>query len=162
MSATRERANRSFFRTWLPLLLWAAVIFVFSTDTFSSANTAGALEPILRSFFPNLTADDIERIHAVIRKLGHFSEYFIFACLLMRALGAGSNALTHSRQLRLTIIITLAYAITDELHQVLVPSRTPSGFDVLIDAFGGICGSWSCHFLKSAGSALVATAPKKT
>jgi VanZ family protein len=129
-----------FLRRWVPVFLWASVIFFFSTDIFSSANTAGALGPILQQIFPQLTADHIDRIHAVIRKLGHFTEYFILGGLLWRALRSHDAGGAPSRRLALSIAITLLYAISDEWHQSLVPSRTPSVIDVLIDTIGGICG----------------------
>jgi VanZ family protein len=124
----------------LPVFVWASVIFFFSTDIFSSANTAGALGPILQQMFPQLTANHIDRIHSVIRKLGHFTEYFILGGLLWRALRSHDAGGAPSRRLALSIAITLLYAISDEWHQSLVPSRTPSVIDVLIDTIGGICG----------------------
>ena len=130
--------SSDFLRSWLPVFLWASVIFFFSTDIFSSANTAGALGPILQQIFPQLTPDHIDRIHAVIRKLGHFTEYFIFGWLLWRALR--SHDAMPSRRLALSIVITLLYAASDEWHQSFVPSRTSSMIDVLIDTIGSICG----------------------
>jgi len=57
-----------FLRNWLPVFLWASVIFVFFTDTFSSANTGAAIEPLLHQLFPQFAADDIELIHLAFRK----------------------------------------------------------------------------------------------
>ena len=35
-------------------------------------------------------------------------------------------------------MITILYAITDEIHQYFVPGRISSSFDILFDAFGAI------------------------
>jgi VanZ family protein len=41
---------------------------------------------------------------------------------------------------RLALIVAVAYAVTDELHQALLPSRTGSILDVAIDAAGACIG----------------------
>jgi VanZ family protein len=146
MLTFRIGSTAEFLRNWFPVFLWASLIFFFSTDIFSSANTAGAFEPILQQIFPQLTADHIERIHAVIRKLGHFTEYFVFGALVWRA--SHNAAATRIRRLALSVAITVIYAVSDEWHQSFVPSRTASLVDVLIDSIGGICGIWSFKLRK--------------
>jgi len=143
MPSSRIGCTQEFLRNWFPVFLWALLIFFFSTDIFSSVNTAGAFEPILQQIFPQLTAYHIERIHAVFRKLGHFTEYFVLGGLLWRALRYHDAAATPSRRLALSIAITMIYAVSDEWHQSFVPSRTASIIDVLIDTLGGICGIWA-------------------
>jgi len=143
MPSSRIGCTQEFLRNWFPVFLWALLIFFFSTDIFSSVNTAGAFEPILQQIFPQLTAYHIERIHAVFRKLGHFTEYFVFGGLLWRALRLQNPAGTRSRRLVLSLAITVIYAASDEWHQSFVPSRSASLIDVLIDTTGGLCGIWS-------------------
>ncbi|HEX9264664.1 MAG TPA: VanZ family protein [Candidatus Binatia bacterium] len=146
MPVTHHGRLKRFIQNWIPFLVWASLIFAFSTDAFSSDNTAGILEPILRNVFPQLAARDIGRIHSLIRKFGHFSEYFLFARLLMRALRSEIGASRTLRQHALTILMTILYATSDELHQAFVPSRTASALDVLIDSIGGICGILSSYW----------------
>jgi len=85
----------------LPALIWAGLIFMFSTNVFSAGNTGGILADLLRYFFSALSDDNIQLIHTLIRKLGHFSEYFILAVLILRALrqetGEKRNAPASSR-----------------------------------------------------------------
>lgn len=65
----------------------------------------------------------------VLRKLAHASEYAILAMLLTRALGD------------LTAFLgAFAFAITDELHQALVPGRAARPLDVAIDVTGALLG----------------------
>jgi VanZ family protein len=149
MPSSRIGCTIQFLRNWFPVFLWASLIFFFSTDVFSSANTAGAFEPILQQIFPQLTPDYIEHIHAVFRKLGHFTEYFVFGGLLWRALHSQDVAGTRSRRLALSLAITVIYAVSDEWHQSFVPSRTANVIDVLIDTIGGLCGIWSFKLRKS-------------
>lgn len=145
MSNPQGKFTKCKLHNWLPLTLWASLIFFFSTDVFSAAHTAGIFAPFLRQFFPGLAAENIERFNLVVRKLGHFSEYFVFALLLMRALRNEIGDQMMRRRLGLSILITTLYAASDEVHQSFVPSRTASVVDVTIDALGGICGTLSSY-----------------
>ena len=66
------------FHAWWPALLWSAVIFTASTDTFSSEHTASVFGTILHWFAPSLVDATFDTIHFFIRKSAHFTEYFIF------------------------------------------------------------------------------------
>jgi VanZ family protein len=39
-----------------------------------------------------------------------------------------------------SFVICVLYAITDELHQSIVPGRGPSRFDIMIDSLGAFTG----------------------
>ena len=132
--------DRRRFKTWLPVIIWAALIFFFSSETFSSDNTARWFAPWLHWAFPTWSNDSIELAHAVIRKLGHVSEYFIFGLLLLRALHPRMNGIPSARRIFVGIGLLAFYAMSDESHQVFVPGRTPSPIDVLIDVCGGTAG----------------------
>ena len=77
-----------------------------------------------------------------VRKLGHWFEYFIFAVLLYRALRAESGAKSSVRPAAWTMALVLAWAAADEFHQSLVPSRSASIYDVMIDGLGGLFGTF--------------------
>ena len=100
---------------WGPAVLWAAVIFAFSS-------------------VPNL-ATDLGVWDTILRKCAHASEYAVLAVLLYRALGRDLPA----------FLIGFAYAITDELHQALVGGRHASPFDVSMDAAGLALGLLVLH-----------------
>src|ERR1700756_3023618 len=74
------------FANWAPVAFWAALIFYFSTGSFSGQETSQILEPALNWFFPGISMGQFEMVHLTIRKLGHWGEYFIFAVLVFRAL----------------------------------------------------------------------------
>jgi VanZ family protein len=100
---------------WGPVVLWAAVIFAFSS-------------------VPNL-ATDLGVWDTILRKCAHASEYAVLALLLYRALGRELPA----------FVIGFAYAVTDELHQALVRGRHASPFDVSMDAAGLALGLLLVH-----------------
>jgi VanZ family protein len=128
------------FRNWAPAVLWAGLIFFFSTDRFSSSNTSQFFGPLLSTIFSGITAEQFDTIHLIVRKLAHWSQYFIFSLLLVRALrGPFKSQLELRRAIWILAMVSL-YALSDELHQAFVPSRTASLADVTIDSVGGICG----------------------
>jgi VanZ family protein len=133
---------RAKLEAWLPVALWAALIFFFSTDAGSMENTGGILASLLSALYPDLTADQLNSIHFVTRKLAHWTEYFVFSLLIVRALQRSSHSQPQpvARHIGLTLAIVILYAAGDEWHQGFVPSRTGSPADVVIDSFGGICG----------------------
>ena len=61
----------------------------------------------------------------VLRKLAHATEYAVLGFLLARVVA-----------LVPAFALGVLYAITDELHQMLVSGRQGAPRDVLIDAFG--------------------------
>ena len=95
---------------WLPVVVWAAVIFAFSS---------------VPSLSSGLGTWDL-----VLRKCAHTTEYAILAVLLLRATGSFAWAFA----------LTLAYAATDEVHQMFVRGRHGSPIDVAIDSFGVLIG----------------------
>jgi len=86
----------------------------------------------------------------MIRKLGHFGEYFVLSILVLRALRQETHHRIARRHIALGLSLSALYAISDELHQALVPNRSASIIDVLIDVSGGICGTLWFH-LRNAG-----------
>ena len=125
--------NRRKFLFWLGLtILFMAVIFVQSGMPYRSQDT----KPLLRKEF-SLSADSLPKLHIpygesivssarpydfidfLIRKLGHVTEYFLLTALWLRTLSQ-TNLRTGARCL-LAVLLSLAYAGTDEWHQLYVP-----------------------------------------
>jgi VanZ family protein len=112
-----------------------AVIWGLSSDLGSAGNTGGIFAWLVHTLFPQASPDDVALAHGIVRKLGHLTEYAILAALWFRALRTGRH-LEPGPSALAALTISVGWAITDELHQCLVPSRTASPVDVLIDATG--------------------------
>lgn len=80
--------------------------------------------------------ETLQFLHHIIRKCGHFTEYFILGMLILRGIRAGEKGM-HLRWALVTILIVAGYASLDEYHQSFVPGRTPAVRDVFIDTTGG-------------------------
>jgi VanZ family protein len=95
---------------WLPVLVWAGVIFTLSS-------------------IPSLSTG-LGTWDTILRKAAHVTEYAVLGGLLYRAVGREPLALA----------VGIAYAATDELHQYFVRGRHASPVDVAIDALGVAVG----------------------
>jgi len=126
-------------RSWWPALLWAAMMFVLSTDSFSSEHTSRIIEPILRWFLPTISAASLDFIHHVIRKCAHFTEYFIFFLLVYRGL-CGIRRGWQLAPAALAWFIASSYSALDEVHQSFVASRGASPWDALLDSASALAG----------------------
>ena len=108
------------------------IIFFFSNQPYSGESTYSIVENLL----PTLNSQSINTINFLIRKSAHFTEYFILTYLLYSVLKEYSK---NKRIIMImSIVICLIYAITDEIHQLYIPGRSPELKDVIIDTTGGI------------------------
>jgi VanZ family protein len=117
-------------KLWLPTILWLITLFVLSTSFFSSANTSKVILPILRFLLPGASEATIALMHGLIRKAAHFTNYGILFWLLIRG--------PMARRPYTALALCVCYAFLDEGHQILVPGRTPSLYDVALDSSGAL------------------------
>jgi VanZ family protein len=139
---TFRPANLPQPRRWLwrygPLILWATLIFLGSTDLLSASHTGTILTRPLRWLFPHASDATLRTLHFLLRKAGHFSEYAILALLAARAFRTSTSELFRQRWFWISLLLVIAYALSDEFHQSFVPSRTASIYDCMIDSAGGL------------------------
>ena len=100
---------------WLPVALWAALIFAFSAQ-------------------PNLRIAQADSLDFVLRKAGHMFVFGVLSVLLWRALSSAGVR----RAIVSSWVLTVAYAASDEFHQSFTQGRHPSPVDVGIDASGAV------------------------
>jgi VanZ family protein len=106
---------------WLPVVLYMALIFHFSSES----------DP-----FPTLTTH-------VWDKLLHLTEYAGLAFLVCRAFAG--EGLSWPAAIALAVVVTSVYGMTDEWHQAFVPSRTSDIHDWLADSLGATAGALLCR-----------------
>ena len=137
---SRPRSSvRSILKYWLPPLIWAVAISVFSTSSFSSDQTSQFFVPILQWAFPQAPMDVLLALHFSVRKFGLLSEYFLLTILLYRAFREDTTFRWQPRWAVATLSLVLLYSVADELHQSFVPNRSATAGDSLIDFLGGSC-----------------------
>jgi VanZ family protein len=104
-------------RDVVPLVLWMALIFALSaqSDLVDIEDKAG------EKFF---------------YKISHLAAYAALAWLWWRALAPQRQ--TSWPVLTTALVLTVLYAISDEVHQSFVPGRHPALYDVLFDTGGAL------------------------
>jgi VanZ family protein len=104
--------NHAKVMRWALVVLWMGVVFAFSAQP-QSVLDLGQGE--------------------IVSKLAHVMEYAILGWLIQRARG-------DRRAWWQSLLMAVAYATTDEFHQLFVPGRHTRATDVMIDAGGVAIG----------------------
>ena len=126
-------------------LLWVAVIFSFSlqpADTSSQLSLGlghwliELLPSAIQDKLMAMPQDQLEFLHTLLRKMGHFSEYLILGMLSM--ITVLQTELHYKKWTGL--VFCLLVASVDETIQLFVSGRSGQGSDVLLDLVGALCG----------------------
>ena len=130
-NATRQGAMVQVFWYWVPVALYAGVIFYLSAQSHP--------EEQLPSFLIEDVSDKV--LHAV--------EYGILAVLCYRAFRWAAGPAVARQAVVLAIVASSVYGVTDEAHQFFVPFRESSWLDWLADTIGAVIGALSWRFIRS-------------
>ncbi|WP_138207306.1 VanZ family protein [Haloimpatiens lingqiaonensis] len=124
--------------SYTAVILWMIVIFMFSADPADvSDGKSGLIIEIFNYIGLDLNSYLGQATNFIVRKAGHFTEYFILCILVFNALRYNFNK---KKCLKIAIFFVFLYACSDEFHQLFVPGRSGQFRDVFIDTLGGILG----------------------
>lgn len=144
--------------SWIPAALVMCVIFLYSSKTGneSSQTSSSITNTILKTLdhigLERYTDQKLKKVaetlEHVIRKIAHGLEYMILSlCIVFHLSVCGFDK---KNIVLYAIIISAAYAATDEFHQLFVEGRSGQIKDVLIDTIGASIGA-GCYFLWKSG-----------
>lgn len=120
---------------WVLFLGWMILIFYMSHQpAVISDQQSGLVIKIINKLGIELQGVAKETVVFIVRKIAHYSEYFILAILAYNLLRCYKDK---RRSVILSIFIIFLYACTDEIHQLFVIGRNGCMRDVFIDTFGG-------------------------
>ncbi len=128
------------------LILWVLVIgcmvmiFSFSAQPAEDSQelSDSMLDEILRIFMVNASDETIAFLSVFIRKVAHFAVYALLGGMMFLAIRA--HGVKDKRMVLAPWLLSALYAITDEVHQLMVPGRSGQIKDVCIDSLGAITG----------------------
>ncbi len=118
------------------LVAWAAVIFYLSSEgSDSSSGRSDAIVQTIQSLGASWPQD---LLTFLTRKAAHIAAYFVLGVLAFNV--ARRYPISRKKAALISISFVLAYAASDEIHQLFVPGRSGEVRDVLIDTAAGSLG----------------------
>lgn len=118
----------------LLLLIWGNSLQPAEASSAVSTGVLSKLQPL----WLQLTGTNFPLSHHLLRKLGHFSEFFLLGLVSALTGTTGRKKLTSN--LPVILYTGLAVAVADETIQYFSPGRSPEVRDILIDYSGFCCG----------------------
>lgn len=138
------------YLAWIPSILFMIAIFYFSAQPAEeSSELSGSVIYQLLSLtekIPGISFTASQRIawcemlQTPVRKAAHMSEYAVLALLFYLPLALWMKEKSAAKQRFFSVALAMAYAATDEFHQLFVPGRAGMVTDVLIDGTGAVLG----------------------
>jgi VanZ family protein len=136
--SSRRRGLKYWISAWLPVAVGIGVILLESTEFMGSDQTSRPLRLLFEGIFGPVADARWELLHHFIRKSGHFLGYGFIGLAWLRAWWM---TLPNSRFIHdalLALLGTALVASADEFHQTVLPNRTGTPWDVLLDCCGAI------------------------
>ena len=138
-------------------LICMITIFLFSNENGEESQKTSdkALSDIVidttMNIFPSADRNKVFLIvNFIVRKGAHFTLYTIIGLIIFGFVN--TYELELKDKIKLTIMLGIIYAISDEIHQIFVPARTGQIKDVFIDTLGISFGTWiGCLIYKKRG-----------
>ena len=97
-------------------------------------------------------AELAEWLQYPVRKLAHMTEFGILSVLMFHAIKNYKFVDSIKKRYLFAWLGAVAYAVTDEFHQLFVPGRSGNLFDVCVDATGvtiALCLTAGAIFLET-------------
>ena len=127
------------------IVVWMGIIFSFSNDTgeVSTKKSDGIIIRTVETFLSrNLNSLEKEKwikyLVVPVRKTAHLFVYLILGMLTIsfcQEFGEINN-----KMVLLALFLAFLYALSDEIHQMLVPGRSGQFSDVFLDTVGSFMG----------------------
>lgn len=111
------KKSKKLINAFAPPILWAVLIFIFSSQTALPGFEESALD-------------------FIFKKTAHIFVYLVLYLLVKRGTDMVLNKKSEKLLLYSPILICFLYAFSDELHQSLVPGRYATLRDIGYDMFG--------------------------
>lgn len=145
-----SRKGKSFVRIILVILTLSVMVFIFQMSAMNADDSSKLSTSLgytvgkwLVNNFDELSLEKQEEfaksIEHYLRKFAHFSEYAALGFLFLMDF-AEFTGLKRMKRFLAALLSGFLYAVTDELHQLLVSGRSGQISDVVLDTGGVMTG----------------------
>ena len=125
------------------LIGWCLLIFYFSNQVGDASRQSSSHVIDLINKILNINLYNYEYSIYIVRKLAHMFLYFILYLLSLNV----CKCYKINKGYLYSFLFCFLYAISDEIHQLFIFERSFGIIDILIDAFGSICGYFVCKII---------------
>lgn len=128
-----NKSTKSFLSRWLPVLLWAALIYWLSNES----NPYKYISAPVRIWLKNNRLFDY-RMWEISGLLMHLTLFAVLAILIIRVLAWQKRP--RFAHFFFAFILAVLYAVSDEIHQSYVPDRAFEVLDLSLNTSGAFLG----------------------
>ncbi len=129
------------------VIIWMSVVFLFSNQQGEkSGGTSRKVSAIvvniinIQNKYNEIEKEELINIlEPIIRKLAHYTIYMIGGVILANCVFQFCQK--HQIAIYISLFIGVLYAISDEIHQLMVIGRSGNIKDVIIDSLGILTGN---------------------
>jgi len=132
-----KKIENHFVLYWLPVILYGCIIFYLS-----SISTLSVLPGIKEG---TDTFADLGMVSEFWPRLSHFIEYAGFSLLIFRAAYNSKKEWLRQNPFLWALVFASIFGMSDEFHQLFVPSRSCNIGDWLADTFGALTAQISLY-----------------
>lgn len=143
LPSTKQKRALAVLLGLIIVLICVSVIFIMSSfdgykSNVISIRIVGFIKEeisLLQKLNENQFIENIN-FNIVLRKVAHFTEYFILYTVVFIALSF--TKLNDKKKKLIPLFVTILFAASDEIHQTFVIARTPLVTDFIIDVLGAL------------------------
>jgi VanZ family protein len=134
-----DRGSLKFWLSaWFPVFFCIVVIVIESTEMLGADHTSSPLRWVFETLFGRVGERSWNSIHHILRKSGHFLGYGTIGLIWFRAWWMSLPRSRFLQDVFLSLMGTAMIASADEFHQGILPNRTGTPWDVLLDCSGAL------------------------
>lgn len=124
------------------VIILMAIIFYLSHEPASasrelSSSITDTMVMLIEKIAP-ISGINIDVFHHLLRKSAHFFAFLVLGFFALLAFNPNREG--GSRQVLMALGLCVAFAVSDEIHQLFIPGRSGEIRDVLIDSVGSSVG----------------------
>lgn len=133
----RSKRTHACFLSWVAVVVVAVFIFYMSAKTVQTLDDNSGIISLIKQALAagaaQLFGHDVD-----ISPIGHFCEFFLLGAALCNAL---RFSISPKASLIAAAVFASAYGISDEFHQLFVPTRSCDPLDWIVDTVAAFLGA---------------------